>query len=251
MIQIYTTIIYQPLFNLLVWLYQAIPGHDIGIAIILLTIAVKLIFYPLSLQSIRSQKALQTLQPKLDELKKKYGDKKEELARATMELYKSEKVNPLSSCLPLLIQLPVFIALYQVLQKGLGTTDFSLLYPFIPSPGALNSMSFGVLDLSKPAIVLAILAGAAQFWQSKMLVHTRQPKVEGAKDESMTAIMNKQMLYVMPAMTVFIGWRLPAGLALYWLVTTLLTALQQLWMFRPPKFLQKKQETSGVQSKHE
>ncbi|OGL77011.1 hypothetical protein A3J43_04030 [Candidatus Uhrbacteria bacterium RIFCSPHIGHO2_12_FULL_54_23] len=232
MLQIYNILIYQPLFNLLVWLYTVIPGQDVGVAIVLLTIIVKIIFYPLSLQSIRSQKALQTLQPKLDALKKTHSDNKEALARATMELYKTEKVNPLSSCLPLLIQLPVFIALYQVLRQGLGTTDFSALYPFVANPGALHTLSFGVLNLAAPSIALAVLAGAAQFWQSKMLVHTRQPRVEGAKDESMTAIMNKQMLYVMPAMTVFIGWRLPAGLTLYWLVTTALTALQQLWMFR-------------------
>lgn len=235
MIQIYNAIIYQPLFNLLVWLYNVIPGHDIGIAIILLTIAVKIILYPLSLQSIRSQKALQTLQPKLDALKKQHTDNKEALARATMELYKQEKVNPLSSCLPLLVQLPVFIALYQVLQRGLSTSDFSMLYSFISNPGLLNPISLGMLDLSKPSIVLAVLAGAAQFWQAKMLVTKPQPKVEGAKDESVTAVMNKQMLYIMPAMTVFIGWRFPAGLALYWLVTTALTAVQQLWMFRNKK----------------
>lgn len=235
MIQIYHTIIYQPLFNLLVWLYTIIPGHDIGIAIILLTIVVKIVLYPLSFQSIRSQKALQVLQPKLDVLKNTHRDSKEALARATMELYKQEKVNPLSSCLPLLIQLPVFIALYQVLQKGLGTTDFSMLYPFIANPGMLHPISFGMLDLSKPAAVLAVLAGAAQFWQTKMLVHKPQPKIEGSKDESVTAIMNKQMLYVMPAMTIFIGLKFPAGLSLYWLVTTVLTALQQVVMFRKKK----------------
>jgi len=230
--QLYTSLIYQPLLNLLVFFYHYIPGNDIGVAIVALTIVVKIVLYPLSLQSIRSQKALQTLQPKLEELKQKHGDNKEALALATMQLYKSEKINPLSSCLPLLVQLPFFFALFQVFQKGLKNEDLNLLYPFMSRPDAINPVSFGVIDLAGTSIVLAVLAGLSQFVQSKMLVHTPQPKVAGAKDESMTAIMNKQMLYMMPLMTIFIGSRLPAGLSLYWLVSTLLTILQQWYMFR-------------------
>lgn len=230
--QLYTALIYQPLLNLLVFFYQYIPGNDIGVAIVALTIVVKIVLYPLSLQSIRSQKALQTLQPKLEELKQKHADNKEALALATMQLYKSEKINPLSSCLPLLVQLPFFFALFQVFQKGLKNEDLNLLYPFMSRPDAINPVSFGVIDLAGTSIVLAVLAGLSQFVQSKMLVHTPQPKVAGAKDESMTAIMNKQMLYMMPLMTIFIGSRLPAGLSFYWLVSTLLTILQQWFMFR-------------------
>ncbi|MEW6610597.1 MAG: YidC/Oxa1 family membrane protein insertase [Patescibacteria group bacterium] len=229
---LYHILIYQPLFNLLIFFYNILPGNDIGIAIIALTIAVKLLLYPLSLQSIRSQRALQSLQPKLDALKQRYGDNKEALARATMELYKTEKVNPFSSCLPLLIQLPFFIALYQVFGRGLTSNGFEVLYPFITKPEFIKPMSFGFLDLTHPSIPLAVLAGLAQFWQSKMLVTKPQPQVPGAKDESMTAIMNKQMLYMMPLMTVFIGTKLPGGLSLYWLVTTLLTVAQQAFLFR-------------------
>ena len=229
---LYNLILYQPLFNLLIFFYNVLPGHDIGIAIIALTIAVKALLYPLSLQSIRSQKALQSLQPKMDALKQKYGDNKETLARATMELYKTEKVNPFSSCLPLLVQLPFFIALYQVFGRGISSNGFEALYPFIAKPEFIQPISFGFLDLTHPSIPLAVLAGLAQFWQSKMLVTKPQPKVPGAKDESMTAIMNKQMLYMMPLMTVFIGPRLPGGLSLYWLVTTLLTVAQQAFLFR-------------------
>lgn len=206
-----------------------------GIAIIALTLAVKLLLYPLSIQSIRSQKALQTLQPKLEELKVKHKDNKEALALATMTLYKEEKINPFSSCLPLLIQLPFFFALFRVFQQGLVNKDLNLIYPFLHAPETLNPVTFGVLDLAAPSIILAVLSGAAQFLQSKMLVTKPQPRIEGAKDESMTAIMNKQMLYMMPLMTAFIGAKLPAGLSLYWLVSTLLTILQQWVMFRKKK----------------
>lgn len=232
MIQLYNTILYQPLLNFLVFLYN-VAGHDLGIAIILLTLIIKLILYPLSRQSIKSQKALQDLQPKIEALKKQYKNEKEKQAKAMMELYRTEKVNPLSSCLPLLIQLPFLIAVYQVFQTGLNSASLSLLYPFIQNPGQLNAISFGFVDLAKPNIILAILTGAAQFWQTKMLSIKRPPKaMPGAKDEDMMAVMNKQMLYFMPVLTVVIGISLPAGLVLYWLVMTLLTALQQLVMFK-------------------
>ncbi|MBI5621880.1 membrane protein insertase YidC [Candidatus Falkowbacteria bacterium] len=235
---IYNAILYQPLFNLLVWLYNVIPGHDIGLAIIALTVIIKLILYPFTLQSIRAQKAMQELQPKLEAIKKKYKDNKEKLSLEMMNLYKNNKVNPLSSCLPLLIQLPFLIAVYQVFRQGLSNGSFDLLYPFVANPGAIDPHFLGSIDLAAPQIVLAILAGAGQFWQAKMLQAKRPPTtpsgklIPGAKDESMMATMNKQMMYMMPLMTVIIGMRLPGGLTLYWLVTTVLTGVMQLWLFR-------------------
>src|SRR5680860_326446 len=106
---IWQTFFYQPILNLLVFLYNIAPGHDLGITIILLTIVIKLVLLPLSKQSIKSQKSLQTLQPKIDALKKEYAGKKEEMGKAMMELYKTNKVNPFSSCLPLLVQFPFLI----------------------------------------------------------------------------------------------------------------------------------------------
>jgi YidC/Oxa1 family membrane protein insertase len=231
--QIYHAIFYQPIFNALVWFYNIIPGHDVGLAIILVTIVLKLILYPFSAQSIHAQKRMQDLQPKLDDLKNKFKDDKQGLAKATMEMYKQEKISPFSSCLPLLIQFPFLIAVYSVFRNGLaGGEKMNALYSFVHNPGNLNPISFGVLNLAKSNIILAILAGAAQWWVSKMLVAKKQPSVPGAKDESMTAVMNKQMTIFMPLMTVFIGISLPAGLALYWLVTTVLTGVQQLYVFR-------------------
>ncbi len=232
MVHLFTIIFYQPILNLLIFLYNTVSFHDLGIAIILLTILIKLILWPLGRQSIKSQKALQDLQPKIEELKKKYADNKAELSRATMDMYKENKVNPFSSCLPLLIQLPFLFAVYQVFRDGLGN-KLDLVYSFIYKPEVINSVSFGFLDLNKPNIYLAVLAGLAQFWQAKMMI-TKAPAVKtpGSKDESMAAIMNKQMLYFMPAITIFIGASLPGGLTLYWFVITVLTALQQLLVFK-------------------
>jgi len=237
--QSFTVILFQPLLNLLVFLYDVVPGHDLGVAIILLTILIKLILYPLARQSIKSQKALQDLQPKMEEIKKQYKNEKEKQAKAMMELYKNNKVNPLSSCLPLLIQLPFLIAVYQVFRVGLKSNTWPLLYPFVQNPGQLNLLAFGFLDLSKASIFLAVITGAVQYWQTKMLSTSMPPKAvaktEGAKDEDMMAVMNKQMLYFMPVMTIFIGVSLPAGLVLYWFVMTLLTVGQQALMFRKKK----------------
>ncbi|MDD3102158.1 MAG: YidC/Oxa1 family membrane protein insertase [Patescibacteria group bacterium] len=152
MIQFFNTILYQPLLNLLVFFYNVIPGHDLGVAIITLTVILKLILFPLSRQSLKSQKALQSLQPKMEEIKKKYPDQKEKQAKMTMELYKENKINPFSSCLPLLIQLPILIAVYQVFNTGLTSTNLPV-YSFIYNPGHLNSFAFGFLNLAKPNIL--------------------------------------------------------------------------------------------------
>ena len=137
-VSLYTTFFYQPLFNVLVFIYNTIPGQDLGVAIIALTVLVRVLLYPLSSQSIKAQKMMQDVQPKLDALKKQFGADKEKLASATMQLYREEKVNPLSSCLPLLLQLPFFIALFQVFRDGTKPESLSVLYPFIQHPGTLQ-----------------------------------------------------------------------------------------------------------------
>jgi len=232
MSQFFTTILYQPLFNIFVGLYNYIP--DVGVVILVFTALIKLVLYPLTASSIKSQKSLTELQPKLEEAKLKYKGNQQAIAQETMRIYKENKVSPFASCLPLLIQLPILIALYYVLQKGLTSNNFDLLYPFIKNPGTINTIAFGFLDLKNGNIVLALLAGAAQFWQARMMIRKQPPKEAGAgaKDEGMMATMNKQMLYFMPVMTVFIGISLPGGLTLYWFFSTVLTALQQLIVFK-------------------
>lgn len=234
--EVLITILYQPLWNALVWLYDVLPGGNLGLAIIGLTIIIKLILFPLTIQSLRSQKSMQAIQPKLEEIKQTYKGNREGQAKAMMELYAKEKVSPLSSCLPLLIQLPILIALYMVLRDGLGHPAPELLYSFVKNPGALNAAFLG-MDLAKSSIVLAVLAGIAQFFQTKMIQVKKPPaavaKSEGAKDESMMSMVNKQMLYVMPVVTVFIGAGLPGGLVLYWFVTNVLTVIQQAIFLKP------------------
>jgi len=240
MSHLFNLILVQPILNLLVWLYGVIPGHDIGLAIIALTCVVKIVLHPLFKQQIKQQRALQLIQPKIEEIRQKFKDDKEAQARELMALYKAEKVNPAASCLPLLLQLPIFIALFNVLRSITGTFDSGLLYPFVAHPGAINAVFLGLIDLSKPAWMLAVAAGAVQFVQSKqMMSHgaAKKPPTEvegtpGAKDESMAAMMNKQMMYMLPVMTVVIGFSLPGALMIYWFTMSVLTVIQQWYMFR-------------------
>lgn len=240
MVEIFNTYLSEPLYNLLVLLYNVIPGQEIGFAIIALTIIIKLLLWPLAAKSLKGQAALQELQPKIEELKKQYKDDKEAMSKAMMELYAKEKVNPLSSCLPLLIQLPIILALYRVFLRGLnGEGGVYDLYPFVSDPGVINHFFFGVVDLSSPNIVLAILAGIFQFIQAKMMATNRPPPQvrgsEGAKDENMMANMNKSMIYFLPVITVVIGASLPGGLTLYWMVVNVIAVIQQLIFFRGKK----------------
>lgn len=229
LIAIFNEFLYRPLFNTLIWFYNVIPGHDLGIAIVVLTVIIRLILYPLSKKAVKSQKALTELQPKIKEIQKRYKDKAEQ-AKQMMELYRQYKINPMSGCLPILIQLPILIALYQVFLTGLDPEKLNGLYSFISRPEALNPMFLGLIDISQPSRLLAVLAGFFMFIQSKMMMpQGRLSSGEGLKIKGVdfSLMMGRQMTYFLPLMTVFIAWGLPAGLPLYWLVITLFGIGQQ------------------------
>ncbi|EKD67516.1 MAG: hypothetical protein ACD_48C00364G0002 [uncultured bacterium] len=232
MTEFFTAILYQPIFNLFVWLYDFIP--DMGVIIFIVTILIKLALHPLTTKSIKAQKDLQEIQPKLEALKKEFKGDQQRIAQETMKLYSEHKVNPLGSCLPMLIQLPVFFALYYVLRGLFGEIRFDLLYSFVARPENISPISFGIFDLSERSVVLAVLAAGTQFIQARMMQSSKPPKEagEGGKDESMTAMMNKQMLYFLPLMTLLIGMSFPGGLTLYWFLSTLFMVLQQMWILK-------------------
>jgi YidC/Oxa1 family membrane protein insertase len=219
---IFNIFIYQPLFNALILLYQYLPGRDFGLAILALTFLIRLILYPLSLQAIRSQKALADLQPKIKEIQQKFKDDRQAQGRAMMELYRKEKINPFSGCLPLILQLPILIALWRIFFK-VEALNFKHLYPFIPHPGEINPWFLGKIDLSLPHPFLAILAGIFQFWQGKMLA----PQKTTFKKSDFSQLLQKQMLYFFPIFTILILLKFPSALALYWLSTTIFSILQQ------------------------
>jgi YidC/Oxa1 family membrane protein insertase len=240
MADIFHAFIYQPVYNILVFFYDVLPGHDFGIAIIVTTLLIKTLFIPLSRKQIESQKKMQELQPKIKELQKKYKEDKEKQTKAIMELYREHKANPLSGCLPLIIQLIVLIAIYRVIitisQSGFVINGADL-YAFVANPGSVKHLFLQFVDLTKPNYVLAFLSAAAQYYQTKMLFQNQNKNKDlsttTATDEpDFAAIMNKQMLYLGPAITFFIGITFPAALALYWLFSTLFMVFQQLVIFK-------------------
>ena len=244
---LFNEFVYRPIYNLLIFIYNFLPLHDFGVAIVLVTVIIKFLLIPLSRKQIESQKKMQELQPRIKELQDKYKNDKEKQSRALMEFYKENKANPFSGCLPMIFQLVFLIAIYRVLfnisNNGLMVNG-SDLYAFIQNPGQINHLFLGLIDLSSIVdfknfsaaniahIILVILAAGAQYIQTKMLMATKEKKTasEGKKDDKepdFAQVMSKQMLYLAPVMTLFIGIKFPAGLALYWLVSTLFMIAQQ------------------------
>jgi YidC/Oxa1 family membrane protein insertase len=230
---IFHTALTYPLFNLLVFLYNTVAWGDLGVAIILLTLLIKIILWPFSARALSAQKNLQALQPRIKEIQQKHARDKEAQSRALLELYREHKVSPLGGCLPMLVQLPMLFALYYVFLNGLNPDFLQHLYGFVKHPGGLDVTFLGVLDLARPNIPLAFLAGALQFVQSKMLV-PKSTTGENQKDarEDAARLISKQMVYFLPVLTVIISWRLPAGLPLYWVATTAFTIIQQAGIIR-------------------
>ena len=212
--------------------YQYLPGQDFGIAIILLTILIRILFYPLGMKSIKSQKVLGDLQSKIREIRKKYKDDKEKQTRTIMELYQKEKINPFSGCLPLLIQFPILVALYQVLRKGLVPEEMINLYSFVPYPSQINFTFLGIINLSQPSIILAALAGILQFIQAKMISFEGPKNRIGDRIDQFSKIFQKQTLYFFPILTFLILFKLPSAIGLYWLVSTVFTIFQQYLIFK-------------------
>ncbi|MDO8524775.1 MAG: YidC/Oxa1 family membrane protein insertase [bacterium] len=227
-IQFFYTILYQPLFNGLVLLYQYVSFHDLGIAVIILTLLIKIILHPLTVKGLRSQKTMADLQPKIKEIQAKYKGEPQKQNQAMMELYKTEKVNPFSGCLLLLLQLPILIALYQVFLKFLTKDSFTnILYGFVANPGEINTTFLWVVDLHNKIFigVLAVSAGIVQYWQTK-ISSTAQPSSGGKKDFS--NLMQKQMLYFFPVLGAIVVWQFGAVIGLYWVFTSIFSIVEQM-----------------------
>lgn len=235
MANLFHIFIYQPIYNTLVYLYETLPGGDFGVAIIVTTIILKTLFLPLSKKQIQAQKKMQEIQPQLKAIQEKYKNDKEKQTKAMMECYRENKANPLSGCLPIIIQLIFFIAIYRVIRNISGAgfiANPSDLYSFVRDPGEIRHIAFGFLDLLARSYPLAILAAAVQYFQTKMLMPKDIPIKKESGEPDMLGMMNKQMLYLGPAMTFVIGITFPAALTLYWFVSTLVSWAQQKWIFQ-------------------
>lgn len=216
-------LLYQPLFNILVLLSYLFAGH-LGLAIIALTILIRLVLYPSFKKTLEISKAQQDLQPEIDKIRKKYKDDKQKQSEEMMKVFSENKVNPFSSCLPTIVQLVILISLYSVLREGISTEMFDEhLWSFIPRPENIHT-HFLIFDLTKSDLwILPTLAGGFQLLQSYLMMSRTKNKVSGS---TQNALM-RNMMYFFPIFTFIIARQFPAALALYWTVNTGFSAYQQ------------------------
>jgi YidC/Oxa1 family membrane protein insertase len=210
----------------LILAHSIVPNF--GVAIILLAVVLRLVFHPLTIKSLRSQRKLQMLKPELDKLNEQYKDSPELRAKKTMEFHKKHGVSPLSGCLPLLVQMPVIYALYALLMNAieLRKAPFALWINDLAAPDRVGEIA------SIPIHILPLLMAVTMFWQQKM---------------TPTDPRQAPMLLLMPVLMVFIFYNLPSGLVLYWTVTNLLTMGQQMAM--KPEQIMKDEPTVAAEAR--
>jgi len=227
----FDTLLYQPLFNILIVLYQYL--HDFGFAVIALTVIIRFLLYPLAAESIRVQKVTALIQPKMKEIQEKYKNEKEKQAMLMMQLWQENKINPLSSILFLLIQIPILWTLYRVFWDGFKDGSLAMLYGYVSNPGTIDPLFLGSVNLAASFPAFAVTAGILQFVQVKMMM----PKVQTEKknksqSEQFAAMMQTQSLYVFPIFTVMIFWGLPSALGVYWITTSVFSIAQQYFILK-------------------
>lgn len=213
--------------NFLVLIY--IYTNNFGIAVIGLTLLIRILINPLNQKALESQKAMSEIQPRLQEIQKKNKDNPEKQAQEMLALYKEKKFNPFSGMLFLFIQIPIIWALFNVFKEGIAINP-AQMYSFIKIPEMINPYFLGI-DLSKPSIILAVITAAAQFIQAKTGMPKSPEPAADDKASQMTNMMQKQMIIFIPLITLFVLYSLPAALGLYWLITTIFTIFQQKSIF--------------------
>ena len=213
------------------FLVSVIPGGDVGVAIVILTLLVKIALYPFSQRSIESQVKMGLLAPELDKIKKS-GASKEEQAKQTFELYKKHKTNPFSGCLLVFIQIPIIFALYYVFYKGIKF-DGDILYSFIHVPDHMNMLFLGILDIAGKSLFLAVLAGLSQYFQAYYMPKPAASSAEpGSFSDSFSKSMHMQMKYFFPFLVAFIAYSVSGAVALYWITSNVFAIGQQVYANR-------------------
>jgi YidC/Oxa1 family membrane protein insertase len=237
---LWNSVFYQPIYNILIFIINNITFGDVGFAIILVTIIVKLVLSPLTKKSIKSQILMKKMEPELKQIKKDFPNK-EEQAKKTFELYKKYGTNPFSGCLVVLLQLPVIFALYYVFYKDLSI-DESLIYSFIQAPALLHTNFLGLIEMGSKSVFLGVLAGVTQFIQGYLSSPVGPKKMDIVKEseknnepktfqEQLSDSMQMNVKYILPIFIGFVAWKISAAVALYWIVSNIFTIVQE-WYIR-------------------
>lgn len=234
---LYHTFFFDPLYNALVLLFKVLPWADAGMVVILLTVLVRLIIYPLSRKAVLTQIKMAEISPELAKIKEKYKDKAEEQARLTLALYREKGVNPFSGILVIIIQIPIILALYQIFLH-FPEVNSAILYSFVVVPGYINPTFLGLLDITAKSAPIALLAAVSTFFQFQISMKGQtQPKGNSFGD-NLTRSMQTQMKYFFPVIVFFISYSISGAIALYWLTTNLFSIAQELYIRRNIKTTQ-------------
>jgi len=215
---LYHTFLYQPLVNALVFLYNTVAFGDLGVAIIILTVATRLLFFPLFQKMMRQQAILQKLKPEIDKIEKEFKGDIAKKGEAQMKLYKEHKVNPFSMIFVLAFQIILLIPLFQIFHGAPGTLDAKELYSFISAPGVFNHSFLGLIDLTSQSLVLIIIASLLQYWQTHLSMATQKNPAPGTR----------QMAFITPLIIVVFLWSSPSAVWLYLLASNIFSVGQQM-----------------------
>ena len=230
---VFTNALVAPIYNVFITLIAYIPGHDAGVAIILLTLIIRGIFLPTFAQAMKTQHAMKRVEGELSLINETHKNNSTERGRLTMELFKKHQIRPFASILALLIQLPVFIALYAVfLREGFPAISHELLYGFTPIPQTVQAVFLGFLNLTTLHLIpLAVLVALIQYVQSKISAGT-MPKNLTPEKQQMMLMQRQMLLYFLPFMMGFIAYTLPAAAGLYLMTNALVSVAQELSIAR-------------------
>ena len=223
-------IVYRPLYNGLVYLVDVVPTHDMGVAVIILTIVVRFILFPLSRRAVAAQMAMKKVAPEVDKLKEKYKDKPEEQSKAIFALYRERNIHPFAGLGLVLVQLPILLGLYWVFARGgLPVVEGALLYPFVHIPTAVNMEFLGLVNMQSHSVILAILAGVSQLIYTRLSMgpSEKSSPVEASLSGDMARSFEIQARYVLPVMVAVIGFYLASAAPLYWTTSNLFMIAQE------------------------
>lgn len=229
---IYHDLIFNPLYNGLIFLMDVFPWMDAGVAVIIFTIIVRLILFPLSKKSIITQVRMKEIEPELAKIRQKTGDDRQAQALQTMALYKEKGISPFSSFFLLFLQLPIVYALYSIfIHSGLPKVDETLLYSFVAIP-SVNMHFLGFVDISVRNIAMSVIASVSQFLQLHFSPATRTIKTvsNSSNPADIAQNMTKNMKFFFPIMVFLISYKISSVVALYWTVTSLFTLAQEIYV---------------------
>lgn len=218
------TFFYEPIYNLIAFVITHVPLHDIGATIVIVTLVVKAILTPLNLSALKTQYIMKKLEKEFSKIKELQKTNPQQAGQEMIALYKREKINPFSSIFVMIIQIPIFFALYFVFSKGLHS-DPKSLYSFVTFPEKLHTLAFGIFDVTQRNVVMAIIAGMSSYVlarrQTEVMVTPKESKQEGSFQEHFMQSMRIQMLYVLPVIIAVSATALPSALALYWTISNI------------------------------